>query len=96
MLVYNSILILIGALLSCTITADPRINNNNNIDHNNNNIGENSIVQEEVKTVVQTQREDIFSSTSKLEELVDNELQVVDLLDTFADFVSERADIIRS
>jgi len=48
------------------------------------------------KSVTHSQREDLFSSTSKLEELVENELQIVDLLDTFAEYALERAQTIKS
>jgi hypothetical protein len=50
----------------------------------------------EEKSVTHNQREDLFSSTSKLEELVESELQIVDLLDTFADYALERAQTIKS
>jgi prolyl 4-hydroxylase len=54
------------------------------------------VLQEEIKSVIHTQKEDLFSSTSKLEELVDNELQIVDLLDTFASYTLEKAQLIKS
>ena len=50
----------------------------------------------EDKSVIHNQREDLFSSTSKLEELVESELQIVDLLETFADYALERAQTIKT
>jgi len=50
----------------------------------------------EEKSVMPNQREDLFSSTSKLADMVENELQIVDLLDTFADYITERAQTIKS
>ena len=47
------------------------------------------------KSVMPNQREDLFSSTSKLADMVENELQVVDLLDTFAEYIAERAQTIK-
>ena len=43
-----------------------------------------------------SQREDLFSSTSKLEDLVENEEQVIDVLDTFADYTMEKANLIKA
>ncbi|XP_021954740.2 prolyl 4-hydroxylase subunit alpha-1 isoform X2 [Folsomia candida] len=40
-------------------------------------------------------REDVFSSTSKLEELVHNEFQVLDLLTTFTEYTIEKATMIK-
>jgi hypothetical protein len=40
-------------------------------------------------------REDVFSSTSKLEELVHMELQVLDLLTTFTEYTIEKAALIK-
>lgn len=45
---------------------------------------------------LQGKREDLFSSTSKLEDLVEHELQIVELLDTFVDYTMSRANIIKS
>ena len=43
-----------------------------------------------------SQREDLFSSTSKLEDLVENEEQIIDVLDTFADYTMEKANLIKA
>ncbi|CAG7723752.1 unnamed protein product [Allacma fusca] len=45
---------------------------------------------------ISSQREDLFSSTSKLEDLVESEVQIVDVLDTFADYTLEKAKLIKS
>jgi len=45
---------------------------------------------------LQNAREDVFSSTSKLEDLVQNELQVLDLLTTFTEYTIEKANLIKS
>lgn len=49
----------------------------------------------EENSVIRNEREDLFSSTSKLADMVESEYQVVDLLDTFADYVSDKARTIR-
>lgn len=45
---------------------------------------------------LQGKREDLFSSTSKLEDLVEHELQIVELLDTFVEYTVSRTNIIKS
>lgn len=44
---------------------------------------------------LQNSREDVFSSIAKLEEVVENEMQVLDLLTTFTDYVIEKANFIK-
>ncbi|ODN01135.1 Prolyl 4-hydroxylase subunit alpha-1, partial [Orchesella cincta] len=50
----------------------------------------------EAKSDLQGKREDLFSSTSKLEDLVEHELQIVELLETFVDYTVNRANIVKS
>lgn len=50
----------------------------------------------ETKSDLQGKREDLFSSTSKLEDLVEHEIQIVELLDTFVEYTISRANIIKS
>jgi hypothetical protein len=45
---------------------------------------------------LQNAREDVFSSTSKLEDLVQNEMQVLDLLATYTEYTIEKANLIKS
>jgi len=46
--------------------------------------------------VEKVQRDDVFSSTSKLNDLVEHEAQIVDLLDTFATYTIEKAKLIKA
>lgn len=45
---------------------------------------------------LQGKREDLFSSTSKLEDLVEHELQIVELLETFVEFTVSRTNMIKA
>lgn len=50
----------------------------------------------DINNELRNSREDVFSSTSKLEQLVHNELQVLDLLSTFTDYTIEKASLIKT
>jgi len=102
MLSYNSLLVLIlYTLIRANDGIQPELTSPNSDTHNLNNInhmmGDGLTHQQDgIKSIVQNQREDVFSSTSKLEELVQSELQIVDLLETFADYTLEKAQVIKS